>query len=105
MIQPRLMNILRAPVVSEKSNNLHEQDRKCLTFKVLPDATKPEIKAAVEQMFNVKVESVRTLNVRGKKRRTAHGFGFCSDWKKAYVTLKANQDFDFGAQLAGKESN
>lgn len=104
MMQSRLMNILRSPVVSEKSNSISEHDH-CLTFKVLPDATKPEIKAAVENLLNVKVEAVRTLNVRGKKRRTAHGFGYRSDWKKAYVTLKADQNYDLGAQLAGKESN
>lgn len=104
MMQSRLMNILRSPVISEKSNTLTENGH-CITFKVLPDATKPEIKAAVEQIFNVKVEAVRTLNVLGKKRRTAHGFGYRSDWKKAYVTLKPDQNFDFAAKLAGKESN
>ena len=86
MSEARLMNILRAPVISEKSSAA-QQDKNTLVFKVLKDATKDEIKAAVETLFNVKVEAVRTLNFQGKVRRTARGFGKRSDWKKAYVTL------------------
>lgn len=105
MMQSRLYNILRAPVISEKANNAFENsNQKCIVFKVLPDATKPEIKAAVESVFNVKVDSVRTLNVLGKKRRTNRGYGVRSNWKKAYVTLVDGQSIDF-SNLTDKESN
>ena len=93
MSEARLMNILRAPVISEKSSAA-QQDKNTLVFKVLKDATKDEIKAAVETLFNVKVEAVRTLNFQGKVRRTARGFGKRSDWKKAYVTLPEGTQLD-----------
>ena len=92
----RLMNILRAPIVSEKSNLLVEKNNTAV-FKVLPNATKDEIKAAVEKLFNVKVVAVRTLNMHGKVRRTAHGMGKRSDWKKAYVTLAKGETFNLTA--------
>ncbi len=103
MINSRLMNILRAPIITEKSALASEKNN-CFVFKVLPDATKLEIKQAVESNFsNVKVGSVHTLNVQGKKRRSAHGIGVRSNWKKAYVTLSEGT-IDFSAQSAGKES-
>ena len=103
MSEARLMNILRAPVISEKSTAANEKDT--LVFKVLKDATKEEIKAAVEKIFNVQVVAVRTLNFQGKVRRTARGFGKRSDWKKAYVTLPAGTSVDFeSAVQASKES-
>ena len=104
MSEARLMNILRAPVISEKSSAA-QQDKNTLVFKVLKDATKDEIKAAVETLFNVKVEAVRTLNFQGKVRRTARGFGKRSDWKKAYVTLPEGTQFDVEeAAQVNKES-
>lgn len=105
MSEARLMNILRAPVISEKSSAA-QQDKNTLVFKVLKDATKDEIKAAVETLFNVKVEAVRTLNSQGKVRRTARGFGKRSDWKKAYVTLPEGTQLDIedASQQTNKES-
>ena len=104
MSEARLMNILRAPVISEKSSAA-QQDKNTLVFKVLKDATKDEIKAAVETLFNVKVEAVRTLNFQGKVRRTARGFGKRSDWKKAYVTLPEGTQLDIedASQQTNKE--
>ena len=105
MSEARLMNILRAPVISEKSSAA-QQEKNTLVFKVLKDATKDEIKAAVETLFNVKVEAVRTLNFQGKVRRTARGFGKRSDWKKAYVTLPEGTQLDIedASQQTNKES-
>lgn len=105
MSEARSMNILRAPVISEKSSAA-QQDKNTLVFKVLKDATKDEIKAAVETLFNVKVEAVRTLNFQGKVRRTARGFGKRSDWKKAYVTLPEGTQLDIedASQQTNKES-
>ena len=105
MSEARLMNILRAPVISEKSSAA-QQYKNTLVFKVLKDATKDEIKAAVETLFNVKVEAVRTLNFQGKVRRTARGFGKRSDWKKAYVTLPEGTQLDIedASQQTNKES-
>ena len=105
MSEARLMHILRAPVISEKSSAA-QQDKNTLVFKVLKDATKDEIKAAVETVFNVKVEAVRTLNFQGKVRRTARGFGKRSDWKKAYVTLPEGTQLDIedASQQTNKES-
>ena len=105
MSEARLMNILRAPVISEKSSAA-QQDKNTLVFKVLKDATKDEIKAAVETLFNVKVEAVRTLNFQCKLRRTARGFGKRSDWKKAYVTLPEGTQLDIedASQQTNKES-
>ena len=103
MSQARIYDILQAPVISEKSTAANEKDT--LVFKVLKDATKEEIKAAVEKIFNVQVVAVRTLNSQGKVRRTARGFGKRSDWKKAYVTLPAGTSVDFeSAVQASKES-
>ena len=103
MSQARLLNVLCAPVISEKSSAAHEKNN--LVFKVLKNATKDEIKAAVESIFEVKVESVRTLNFQGKVRRTARGFGKRSDWKKAYVTLPEGTQFDVEeAAQVNKES-
>ena len=103
MSQARIYDILQAPVISEKSTAANEKDT--LVFKVLKDATKEEIKAAVEKIFNVQVVAVRTLNFQGKVRRTARGFGKRSDWKKAYVTLPAGTSVEFeSAVQASKES-
>lgn len=94
MNQERLMRVLLAPHISEKSTQLADSSSQHV-FRVLPDATKDEIKAAVEQLFNVKVARVRTLNMRGKKKRFGAFVGRRNHWKKAYVTLEAGQDIDF----------
>lgn len=94
MNQERIYKILLGPVVSEKSAAAGELANQ-VVFKVLPDANKNEIKAAIETLFNKKVESVRVLNVKGKTKRTRYGVGTRSDWKKAYVRLEDGQDIDF----------
>ncbi len=96
----RLHQLILAPVVSEKSTRVAEKQNEAV-FKVLRNAKKPEIKEAVEKLFNVKVEEVRTLNVKGKIKRFGGSVGVRSDWKKAYVTLAAGQEIDF---LAGSNS-
>lgn len=93
MNQERLYKILLGPVVSEKSSMVGEAGNQ-FAFKVTTDATKAEIKAAIEKLFEVKVEGVRTLNVKGKTKRTRYGMGKRSDWKKAYVRLQEGQEID-----------
>jgi len=93
MNQERLMKVLLAPVISEKSTLAAEQANRYV-FKVATDATKPEIKQAVELMFNVQVGAVRVANMKGKVKRFGARFGRRSDWKKAYVTLKEGQQID-----------
>ena len=90
----RLSQILVAPHVSEKSAGLADSSNQHV-FKVLPNASKQEIKSAVEKMFQVKVASVKTVNVQGKTKRFGKSFGKRSDWKKAYVRLEAGHDIDF----------
>lgn len=104
MISSRLMNILRSPIATEKSDRCRTNER-TMVFRVLKDANKYEIKKAVEVLFGWEVESVRTLNVLGKKRRSAHGYGSRSDWKKAYVTVTEGQSLDLDIKNEGKESN
>ncbi|MGD2075478.1 MAG: 50S ribosomal protein L23 [Gammaproteobacteria bacterium] len=94
MNNDRLSRILIAPVVSEKSTRVADQSRQ-MVFRVLPDARKPEIRKAVEKMFNVTVTGVRVLNVRGKVKRFGRSVGRRSDWKKAYVSLAEGSDIDF----------
>lgn len=89
----RLHSIILAPVVSEKASRLAEK-RNQAVFKVLRDAQKPEIKRAVEKLFNVKVEAVRTLNVKGKTKGFGGRKGARPDWKKAYVTLAQGSQID-----------
>jgi len=94
VVDPR--DILRAPVVSEKSYARIDENK--YTFLVSPDANKTEIKIAVEKVFNVQVISVNTINRRGKKRRTRYGFGRRPDTKRAIVTLADGQSIDlFGS--------
>ena len=94
MNQERLYKVLLGPVFSEKSASVGDLANQ-IVFKVLPDAAKPEIKAAVEKIFDVKVDSVQVLNVKGKTRRTRYGIGKRNDWKKAYVRLGSGQDINF----------
>ena len=93
MSQERIYKVLLGPVVSEKAAMAGEAANQ-VVFKVTTDATKLEIKAAVEKLFEVKVEAVRTLNVKGKTKRTRYGMGKRNDWKKAYVRLQEGQEID-----------
>ena len=95
----RLMNVLVAPVVSEKATMVGEKSNS-VTFKVLQDATKPEIKAAVELMFKVEVESVSTVIQKGKVKRFGKSIGRRDHVKKAYVSLKAGQELNFSGEGA-----
>ncbi|ABD80224.1 50S ribosomal protein L23 [Saccharophagus degradans] len=90
----RLYKVLLGPVISEKSAVVADKGNQ-VVFKVVKTATKPEIKAAVEKLFNVNVRDVRVLNVKGKTKRTRFGLGQRSDWKKAYVRLEQGQEIDF----------
>jgi large subunit ribosomal protein L23 len=92
--QERLMQVLLAPVVSEKSTFIGEK-RNQYVFHVVPNATKPEIKAAVEFMFKTQVKSVSIMNVRGKQKRFGRFMGKRASWKKAYVALKPGQEINF----------
>jgi large subunit ribosomal protein L23 len=94
MNQERLMKVLLAPVVSEKSSRVADASRQ-FVFKVLPCASKPEIRQAVELMFDVKVKGVQVSNMRGKTRRFGQTMGKRVNWKKAYVTLAEGHDIDF----------
>ena len=94
MNQERIMKVLVAPIVSEKSTRLADENRQ-FAFKVVPDASKPEVRKAVELMFDVKVKGVQMANVRGKAKRFGQKMGKRSDWKKAYVTLAEGHDIDF----------
>lgn len=90
----RIMSILLAPHVSEKSSLVADKSRQ-FVFRVLPSATKPEIKTAVESLFKVDVSSVTVTNVKGKRKKFRQALGRRQDWKKAYVSLKEGQDINF----------
>jgi len=92
----QLMNVVLAPVVSEKSTRVADKDRQYV-FRVADAATKPEIKAAVELLFKTKVNSVTVSRVKGKKKRFGRFMGRRGNWKKAYVRLAAGQEINFGA--------
>jgi large subunit ribosomal protein L23 len=92
--EERLLKVIVAPHISEKSTIAAEENN-TIVFKVANDATKAEVKAAVEKLFEVEVTGVRTLNVKGKTKRTGMRFGRRNDWKKAYVTLKEGSELDF----------
>ncbi len=94
MQEERLLKVLRAPHISEKATNNAEKAN-TIVFKVALDANKVEIANAVEQLFEVKVDSVRTVVVKGKTKRRGAKMGRRSDWKKAYVTLEEGQELDF----------
>jgi large subunit ribosomal protein L23 len=91
--QERIYQVLLAPHISEKSTFVAERNNQ-VVFRVASDATKPEIKAAVEALFKVDVESVQVVNVKGKQKRFGRFIGRCSDVRKAYVGIKAGQDLD-----------
>jgi large subunit ribosomal protein L23 len=96
-------DIIKSPVITEKALIAKEESadgRQLLTFRVDTRATKPEIKSAIEKIFDVKVDAVRTINYMGKKARRGRYEGRKPSWKKAYVTLKAGEaPFDYGEAI------
>jgi large subunit ribosomal protein L23 len=94
MNQERLLQVLLAPQISEKATYIAEKHEQVI-FRVATDATKPEIKAAVELLFKVDVESVQVANVKGKVKRFKGATGRRKGWKKAYVSLKPGQEINF----------
>jgi large subunit ribosomal protein L23 len=90
----RLLQVLLAPVVSEKATMVADKNEQ-VVFEVAPSATKPEIKAAVEMLFKVEVDSVKVLNVKGKSKRFGRFMGRRKDVRKAYVCLKPGQEINF----------
>nr|AKQ04529.1 50S ribosomal protein L25, large subunit ribosomal protein L23 [uncultured beta proteobacterium Rifle_16ft_4_minimus_6091] len=98
--QERLMKVLLAPQISEKATHVAEKNEQVI-FRVVPDATKQEIKAAVEMMFKVSVDSVQVANVKGKVKRMGRYIGRRNNWKKAYVCLAAGQEINFAASEQG----
>jgi large subunit ribosomal protein L23 len=87
---PTLYTVIRRPLITEKGLGVKETEG-TLVFEVAPQATKNEVKHAVETLFKVKVAAVRTSNVAGKERRRGRNAGYRPDWKKAYVKLKAGE--------------
>jgi large subunit ribosomal protein L23 len=94
MNQERLLQVLLAPQVSEKATDVADKNNQVI-FKVAADATKPEIKAAVELLFKVEVDAVQVLNVKGKVKRRGAVQGRRKGWKKAFVCLKPGQEIQF----------
>jgi large subunit ribosomal protein L23 len=97
MNQERLMKVLLAPIISEKSTAVAERNNQ-VAFRVMQDATKPEIKAAVELMFKVQVDKVSVLNVKGKAKRFGRSEGRRRNVRKAFVCLAAGQEINFGGE-------
>lgn len=95
--QERLMQVLLAPVISEKSTFVADKHNQ-VVFRVASDATKPEIKAAVEFMFKVQVKTVRVANAMGKEKRFGRLVGRRNHWKKAYVRLMPGQEINFAEE-------
>jgi len=98
--EERLMNVLLAPQISEKATYVAEKNEQVI-FRVAPNATKPEIKAAVELLFKVSVESVQVSCVKGKQKRFGRNMGQRRSWKKAYVCLASGQEINFAASEQG----
>lgn len=94
MNKERLMQVLLSPVVSEKSALMADAANQ-FCFKVATDANKKEIKSAVEMLFEVDVEDVKVVNIKGKKKRFGQLMGKRNDTRKAYVRIKDGQDIDF----------
>jgi large subunit ribosomal protein L23 len=94
MNQERLLKVLLAPHISEKSSIAADHYGRHV-FDVLPDATKTEVRRAVEMLFKVKVEAVQIMNMKGKRKRFGAFLGRRSNWKKAYVKLAPGDDIDF----------
>ena len=103
MNRERVFQVLIAPHVSEKAEKMTASHNQYV-FRVANDATRREVKKAVEQLFKVTVDTVRTLRVKGEMKRTRHGrHSRQSGWKKAYVRLQQGQNIDLGAAQPGKE--
>ncbi|MDR3521555.1 MAG: 50S ribosomal protein L23 [Acidocella sp.] len=98
MSKERMYQVIRAPLITEKATLLSEKNQ--FVFKVSDDATKPEIKIAIETLFKVKVTAVNTLITKGKTKRFKGRPGVRSDVKKAFVTLAEGQSIDFTTGLA-----
>jgi large subunit ribosomal protein L23 len=98
MNNDRLMKVLLAPIISEKSTMIADRNQQ-IAFRVLQDATKPEVKAAVELLFKVEVESVQILNTKGKVKRFGRTIGRRRNERKAYVSLKPGQEIDFAQEV------
>jgi len=96
--EERLYAVLMAPIVSEKSTMLADKFEQ-VAFRVRPDATKQEVKAAVEKLFKVDVERVSILNAKGKEKRFGRFNGKRADVRKAYVSLKAGQEINFAQEV------
>lgn len=94
--QERLLQVLLAPQISEKATYVADKNEQ-IVFRVASDATKPEVKAAVEQLFDVKVKSVQISNVKGKEKRFGRMIGRRKGWKKAFVCLQPGQEINFAA--------
>jgi large subunit ribosomal protein L23 len=94
MNQERLMQVLLAPQISEKATYVADKNEQVI-FRVASDATKPEIKAAVELLFKVQVETVQVANVKGKVKRFKGSVGRRKGWRKAFVSLKPGQEINF----------
>ncbi|MCK9991174.1 MAG: 50S ribosomal protein L23 [Rugosibacter sp.] len=92
--QERLLQVLLSPQISEKATYIADKSEQ-VVFMVLPDAKKPEIKAAVEMLFKVKVKSVQVNNLKGKVKRVGKSVGRRSDLRKAYVCLQPGQEINF----------
>jgi large subunit ribosomal protein L23 len=95
--EERLLTLLLAPAISEKATQIADKHRQ-VVFRVTLDATKPEVKAAVEMLFKVGVDSVRIANVKGKVKRFGAHTGRRRNWKKAYVSLKPGQEINFAQE-------
>ena len=96
---PNLYQVIRRPLITEKALTSREVEGS-LVFEVAANASKTEVKQAVEHLFNVKVASIRTANVEGKERKRGKFSGYLPDWKKAYVRLKAGEKVpDFAAEI------
>jgi len=91
--EERLLKVILGPHISEKST-MAAENFNTVVFKVATDATKQEVKDAVEKLLDVDVEAVRTVNVKGKQKRTGARTGRRSDWKKAYITLKEGSELE-----------
>ncbi|WP_313950651.1 50S ribosomal protein L23 [Accumulibacter sp.] len=94
MNQERLMQVLLAPQISEKATFIADKHEQVI-FRVVPDATKPEVKGAVELLFKVSVKSVQIANVKGKQKKFGRVVGRRKSWKKAYVCLAPGQEINF----------
>jgi large subunit ribosomal protein L23 len=96
MKEERLLQVILAPVISEKATMLADKSEQVI-FRVATTATKPEIKAAVELLFKVQVKAVTVLNVKGKSKRFSRFNGTRASWKKAFVCLQSGQELNFAA--------